>query len=62
MWRAELHKDASPPTGLLVLNVTPPADAPIGEFKLFGIHGDETKLLAGLVVLYNPWCSGRSGA
>ncbi|XP_040058972.2 protein-glutamine gamma-glutamyltransferase 2 [Gasterosteus aculeatus] len=57
VWRAELHKDASPPTGLLVLNVTPPADAPIGEFKLFGIHGDETKLLAGLVVLYNPWCS-----
>ncbi|KAM8917241.1 protein-glutamine gamma-glutamyltransferase E isoform 2-T2 [Spinachia spinachia] len=57
VWGAELHKDASPPTGLLVLNITPPADAPVGEFKLVGRHADETKTLAFLVVLYNPWCS-----
>ncbi|XP_068560608.1 protein-glutamine gamma-glutamyltransferase 2-like [Cebidichthys violaceus] len=57
VWKVELHKDASPPTGLLVLTITPPADTPIGEFNLVVKHRDEEKTLPTLVVLYNPWCS-----
>ncbi|KAK9529613.1 hypothetical protein VZT92_013693 [Zoarces viviparus] len=57
VWKVELHKDASPPKGLLVLTITPPADTPIGEFNLVVKHRDEEKLLPSLVVLYNPWCS-----
>ncbi|XP_037345777.2 protein-glutamine gamma-glutamyltransferase 2 [Pungitius pungitius] len=56
VWKAELHGGASLQPGLLVLSITPPADAPIGEFRLVGIHQDESRLLGTLVVLYNPWC------
>ncbi|KAM6946696.1 protein-glutamine gamma-glutamyltransferase 5-like [Lycodopsis pacificus] len=57
VWKVELHKDASPPKGLLVLTITPPADTPVGEFNLVVKHRDEDKPLPTLVVLYNPWCS-----
>ncbi|XP_075952496.1 protein-glutamine gamma-glutamyltransferase 2-like [Anarhichas minor] len=57
VWKVELHKEASPPKGLLVLTITPPADTPIGAFNLVVKHRDEEKPLPTLVVLYNPWCS-----
>uniref|UniRef100_A0A8C2WM20 Protein-glutamine gamma-glutamyltransferase 2 n=1 Tax=Cyclopterus lumpus TaxID=8103 RepID=A0A8C2WM20_CYCLU len=56
VWKVELREDASAPTGLLSLGITPPADGPIGEFHLSEELGDESNPLATLVVLYNPWC------
>ena len=45
--------------GDLTLIVTPPADAPIGEYKLSGNHRSEEKVLGKLEMLFNPWCPGR---
>ncbi|XP_049445564.1 protein-glutamine gamma-glutamyltransferase E [Epinephelus fuscoguttatus] len=56
VWKVELHKDSDPKSGKLVLIITPPADAPIGEYTIMGYHRDEEKLLAKPVVLFNPWC------
>ncbi|XP_049895373.1 protein-glutamine gamma-glutamyltransferase E [Epinephelus moara] len=56
VWKVELHKNSDPKSGKLVLSITPPADAPIGEYTVMGWHRDEQKLLAKPVVLFNPWC------
>ncbi|KAM9860259.1 protein-glutamine gamma-glutamyltransferase E-like isoform 2-T2 [Aulostomus maculatus] len=40
----------------LTLNITPPADTPIGEFELMVKYRDEENFVASLVVLFNPWC------
>ncbi|XP_047188629.1 protein-glutamine gamma-glutamyltransferase E isoform X2 [Scophthalmus maximus] len=55
-WKLELHKNSAPHTGVLPLIITPPADAPIGEYILTASHRDEDTLLARLVVLFNTWC------
>uniref|UniRef100_A0A3B4FWG1 Protein-glutamine gamma-glutamyltransferase 2 n=1 Tax=Pundamilia nyererei TaxID=303518 RepID=A0A3B4FWG1_9CICH len=52
-------KGSNPPTGSLNLTITPPADTPIGKYNLTARHRDEEILLAELVVLFNPWCSGK---
>ena len=57
VWKADLHKDSSLQT--LVLNLTPPAVTPVGEWILTVKLGGEEMLLGKLVVLYNPWCPGR---
>ncbi|KAK1901567.1 Protein-glutamine gamma-glutamyltransferase 5 [Dissostichus eleginoides] len=57
VWKADLHKDSSLQT--LVLNLTPPAVTPVGEWILSVKLGGEEMLLGKLVVLYNPWCTGR---
>ncbi|KAK5871917.1 hypothetical protein PBY51_012657 [Eleginops maclovinus] len=54
VWRADLLKDSSPHT--VVLNLTPPAVTPVGEWILAVKLGGEEKLLGKLVVLYNSWC------
>ncbi|KAI9519246.1 hypothetical protein NQZ68_030778 [Dissostichus eleginoides] len=54
VWRADLHKDSSLQT--LVLNLTPPAVTPVGEWNLTVELRGEEMLLGKLVVLYNPWC------
>ncbi|KAI4827598.1 hypothetical protein KUCAC02_030983, partial [Chaenocephalus aceratus] len=54
LWKADLHKDSSLRT--LVLNLTPPAVTPVGEWILTVKLGGEEMLLGKLVVLYNPWC------
>ncbi|KAK5871918.1 hypothetical protein PBY51_012658 [Eleginops maclovinus] len=54
VWRADLLKDSSPHT--VVLNLTPPAVTPVGEWILAVKLGGKEKLLGKLVVLYNPWC------
>ncbi|KAL3058055.1 hypothetical protein OYC64_010271 [Pagothenia borchgrevinki] len=54
VWKADLHKDSSLQT--LVLNLTPPAVTPVGEWILTVKLGGEEMLLGKLVVLYNPWC------
>ncbi|XP_038156689.1 protein-glutamine gamma-glutamyltransferase E-like [Cyprinodon tularosa] len=55
VWKAELHKSSSPETGVLTLSITPPADTPIGEYKLTAKLQDKEKMLANLSVLFNPW-------
>lgn len=47
--------------GILDLDVTPPADAPIGEYLLTVEHKSKKAPLATLALLFNPWCPGRSG-
>uniref|UniRef100_A0A3Q1EZK0 Transglutaminase-like domain-containing protein n=1 Tax=Acanthochromis polyacanthus TaxID=80966 RepID=A0A3Q1EZK0_9TELE len=48
------------PSKTVTLSITPPADAPVGEYELFGKLQDEEKSLGKLVVLFNPWCSEDS--
>ncbi|XP_014903761.1 protein-glutamine gamma-glutamyltransferase E-like [Poecilia latipinna] len=57
VWKAELQKNSLPETGMLALTITPPAHAPVGEYKLSaGLKAEENEL-AELFVLFNPWCS-----
>lgn len=59
VWKVELVRSSSPELGILNLKVTPPADAPIGEYNLHVKYRGEEMLLAMLVMLFNPWCPGR---
>ncbi|KAM7401596.1 hypothetical protein PAMP_016901 [Pampus punctatissimus] len=59
VWKMELHKNSSPLLGNLTLIIIPPADAPIGDYRLSVKHMHEEALLATLTVLFNPWCPGR---
>lgn len=59
VWKAEVQESSSTQMGSLNLTITPPADAPIGEYSITVRYKDENTLLGELVVLYNPWCSGR---
>ncbi|XP_019960760.2 protein-glutamine gamma-glutamyltransferase E [Paralichthys olivaceus] len=57
VWKIELQeKKSSPKKGVLVLSITPPANAPIGEYIVSAQYRDEEMLLAMPVVLFNPWC------
>ncbi|MEQ2297389.1 hypothetical protein AMECASPLE_034323, partial [Ameca splendens] len=58
VWRAELQQSSSPETGILTLTITPPADSPVGEYKMSATLGEEERELANLSVLFNPWCPG----
>ncbi|TMS19085.1 Protein-glutamine gamma-glutamyltransferase E [Larimichthys crocea] len=55
VWKAELQESYS--LQILNLTITPPADAPIGEYIVMVGYKNEETLLGELVVLYNPWCS-----
>ncbi|KAM7401597.1 hypothetical protein PAMP_016902 [Pampus punctatissimus] len=56
VWKMELHKNSSPLLGNLTLIIIPPADAPIGDYRLSVKHRHKEALLATLTVLFNPWC------
>uniref|UniRef100_A0A667XEL8 Protein-glutamine gamma-glutamyltransferase 2 n=1 Tax=Myripristis murdjan TaxID=586833 RepID=A0A667XEL8_9TELE len=43
--------------GIVVLTVTPAADAPVGRYLLSASTERKKTSLGSLVVLYNPWCS-----
>uniref|UniRef100_A0A3P8TLA8 protein-glutamine gamma-glutamyltransferase n=1 Tax=Amphiprion percula TaxID=161767 RepID=A0A3P8TLA8_AMPPE len=60
MWKVEPLTGFSLPSNTVALSVTPPADAPVGEYELFGKLQEEEKSLGKLVVLFNPWCSEDS--
>lgn len=60
MWKVKLKKKSSSAKGDLRLKITPPANAPIGEYILTVSHRGEETLLAMPVVLFNPWCPGKS--
>ncbi|XP_053171596.1 protein-glutamine gamma-glutamyltransferase 5-like [Scomber japonicus] len=53
VWKMEIHNSFM---GSLTLSITPPADAPIGEYRLTVKHKDDEALLATPAVLFNPWC------
>ncbi|CAL8354304.1 unnamed protein product [Gadus morhua 'NCC'] len=55
-WRAELDTTSSPALGRVTLAVTPPANAPVGNYYLTMERGDKEASLGRLVVLFNPWC------
>lgn len=59
VWKVELVRSSLPVLGILNLKVTPPADAPIGEYILCVKYRGEETVLAMLVMLFNPWCPGR---
>lgn len=61
VWMITLDPSSVPQQGILELVVTPPADAPIGEYSLTVEHKSKEAQLATLVLLFNPWCPGRSG-
>lgn len=58
VWKAELHWSSSTLTGRVCLIITPPADAPIGQYTLQAKYNHEESVLAGLVLLFNTWCPG----
>lgn len=58
IWKVELHKTSSASTGVLALAITPPTITPIGQYTLTANYRNEDKLLATLVVLFDPWCQG----
>lgn len=59
-WKMELDQSSSVSTGLVQLMVTPPADAPVGAYRLTAEHRGESAPLGRMVLLFNPWCPGRS--
>ncbi|XP_062265184.1 protein-glutamine gamma-glutamyltransferase 2-like [Platichthys flesus] len=57
VWKAVLEEErSSPEKGILVLNINPPANAPIGAYVLTGKYRKAEMLLAKPVVFFNPWC------
>lgn len=60
VWKMELDQSSSVSTGVVQLMVTPPADAPVGAYSLTAEHRGESAPLGRLVLLFNPWCPGRS--
>ncbi|KAM4613900.1 protein-glutamine gamma-glutamyltransferase 2 [Polymixia lowei] len=55
VWKAELHSSSFLWKGSVTLEVTPPADAPVGQYRLTA--DTQRASLGTLVVLFNPWCS-----
>lgn len=60
VWKMEVDQSSSVSTGVVQLMVTPPADAPVGAYSLTAEHRGESAPLGRLVLLFNPWCPGRS--
>lgn len=56
----ELHQSSVTSKGVMKLIILPPASAPVGEYTLKVKYKGEELLLAHLVLLFNPWCLGRS--
>ena len=59
IWKYNIDKSANLQRGIVTLSVTPPADAPVGKYSLSAKTARERTALGTLVVLFNPWCSGR---
>ncbi|CAL8337737.1 unnamed protein product [Lota lota] len=55
-WKAELVETSTPALSKVTLAVTPPADAPVGNYFLSMERGEKEASLGSLVVLFNPWC------
>lgn len=59
IWKYNIDRSANLQRGIVTLSVTPPADAPVGKYSLSAKTLSEKTTLGSLVVLFNPWCSGR---
>ncbi|CAF91854.1 unnamed protein product [Tetraodon nigroviridis] len=55
-WKMDLDGSSSASRGVVPLAVTPPADAPVGEYSLTAAFREESCLLGRLTLLFNPWC------
>ncbi|XP_077384707.1 protein-glutamine gamma-glutamyltransferase E [Festucalex cinctus] len=55
-WTAKLDSGSS--AGSLAVLITPPADAPVGKYELKASLWGEDKMVATLVLLFNPWFAG----
>ena len=61
-WGAELDPNSVLLAGSVTLAVTPPADAPVGQYSLFvkTKEGEPNGASVGsLLMLFNPWCKGK---
>ena len=66
VWKAasSAHEGSHLRQGIVAVVVTPPADAPVGEYILSAsseqspLAGKREVKLGKLVVLFNPWCKG----
>ncbi|XP_014874844.1 protein-glutamine gamma-glutamyltransferase E-like [Poecilia latipinna] len=56
LWSCSINATSSLQTGCVTLNVTPPADAPVGKYSLSIELGRPSAVKESLVVLFNPWC------
>uniref|UniRef100_A0A3B3XGP1 Protein-glutamine gamma-glutamyltransferase 2 n=1 Tax=Poecilia mexicana TaxID=48701 RepID=A0A3B3XGP1_9TELE len=56
LWSCSINATSSLQTGCVTLNVTPPADAPVGKYSLSIELGRPLAVKESLVVLFNPWC------
>ncbi|XP_028303340.1 protein-glutamine gamma-glutamyltransferase 5 [Gouania willdenowi] len=59
VWEAKLLMNSSLLKGALTLNITPPADCPIGKYNLTITYKEE-EFKVVVVVLFNPWCTDDS--
>ncbi|XP_041639553.1 protein-glutamine gamma-glutamyltransferase 5-like [Cheilinus undulatus] len=56
VWSLEVYPTSSLMKEELILRLTPPANAPVGEYVIMAEYKKEEKLLAMPMVLFNPWC------
>lgn len=58
VWKVNLQPGSMRQRNVRLI-VTPPADAPIGEYLFIVEYREEKTLLPTVVLLFNPWCPGR---
>lgn len=59
IWKYNIDQSGNLQRGIVTLSVTPPVDAPVGRYSLFAETLSDRTTLGTLVVLFNPWCSGK---
>ncbi|CAB1315534.1 unnamed protein product, partial [Coregonus sp. 'balchen'] len=58
-WKVEVHPDSVLLEGSITLDITSPADAPVGEYSLSvktSANATVGRSLGKLLLLFNPWC------
>lgn len=61
-WKSKVHQGSVFLAGSITLDITSPADAPVGEYRL-SVKTSATasvgSSLGKLLLLFNPWCKGK---
>ncbi|CDR00682.1 unnamed protein product [Oncorhynchus mykiss] len=64
-WKVKVHQGSVLPAGSITLDITSPADAPVGEYSL-SVKTSATasvgSSLGKLLLLFNPWCQGKDNS
>ncbi|MED6247774.1 hypothetical protein ATANTOWER_016526 [Ataeniobius toweri] len=60
IWSCKVDDRSVLQRGIVILSVTPPADAPVGRYSLSAALKSGTAVKESLVVLFNPWCQDDS--